>query len=101
MSRVRFEVSVNGRVRCVAGLNQAGTLNALLNYWLFPPPETAWQKLFPTGPAEVPEGCVLEVNAEPLQGETESVQWLHESLRPGDEVTIRVLGPGDMDPPAR
>jgi hypothetical protein len=46
------------------------------------------------------EGCDLEVSGSTFfPSPSEILHWLREPLRPGDEVTIRVLGPGLTDEP--
>jgi hypothetical protein len=101
MARLRLQVIVNGRLRCIAGIDEPGDTSALIAYSFFPPPETPWGELFPAAESEEPDRCELRVSADPLHGEYESLEWLQELLRPGDEVTIRVLGPGEADPPVK
>lgn len=92
----RFEVLINGERRCVMGVEGFGVLSVITS-WVM---READQK-----PAQAPEdewvGPELELGCGGLRSDTnQHVHWMRRELSEGDEVTIRVLGPGDFDPPA-
>ncbi|MEW4567207.1 hypothetical protein AB1L88_05005 [Tautonia sp. JC769] len=84
---LRFEILVNGERRCVVGSVGPGTLAADV---------LRWQSRTSEEPTEVAD---LIVHAS-RTADGRSVRWLQEELGPGDEVTIRVLGPGECDEPS-
>ena len=102
MNRLRLQILVNGRQLCVAGLEDTGSLVAKVEYSrLRRPKEPAMPSLW----ADLPIGgekehCDLEVSGSSFfPSPSEILQWLREPLSLGDEITIRILGPGQMDEP--
>ena len=100
---IRLQVLVNGRTVCTAGVDEVGSLGAFVEAR----PLIAihrWENgvksiIYPLG-EDVHEACELEVTAPPPDGnEEEHLEWAKMVLKPGDEVTIRVLGAGESDPP--
>jgi hypothetical protein len=100
---MRLQVLVNGRLICTAGREIGGSLHAEVR---MDPPIAAliWESGvkrvgYPLG-AKVIGDCELEVMAHHESGgEHKHLGWANIKLMPGDEVTIRVLGPGESDPP--
>ncbi|AWM40383.1 hypothetical protein [Gemmata obscuriglobus] len=94
---VRFEVLVNGRRVCLAGQAGDGCLNAQVQYCRLAP----LRLLRPVTDYDGDNGgesLVLAVFAhDDAAGE---MRWTHAPLAPGDEVTVRVLGPGPSEPAA-
>ena len=84
---VAFEIKINGRKRCVAGLNEAGNLVASL--W--------WTKQ--TGARQKSWLNVGAVTGE--RGESDRVLlWVDEkSMRVGDKLSIRIVQTQTADPP--
>ncbi|HEX4327747.1 MAG TPA: hypothetical protein VH105_13065 [Burkholderiales bacterium] len=93
-ARIRFEVSVNGAVKCVAGIEEFGVLSAIVG-WVKRSPQT----LTPGMRAKagfnendfLEEKISLDVSGLDSAAD-EHVHWLQEGLAPGDVVTIKVLG---------
>ena len=110
---VRLQVLVNGQMVCTAGLDEEGSLHARVHALRV---ERRWASVLksPFSPpgAEIAEACDLEVAAEPSAGYKypeerpkdrpvyDHLGWVEMALKPGDEVTIRVLSAGESDPPA-
>ena len=85
---VAFEIKINGKKRCVAGLNEAGNLIASL--W--------WTKQ--KGTRQKAWLTIGGVTGEP--GNSDRVlSWVDDdSLRVGDRVSIRIVQATTVDPPA-
>jgi hypothetical protein len=98
-AHVCFEVHVNGKRACVAGIGELGVLSALLT----------WVKRSPTrrpkGLAKrtwCKEELTLGVGGITTYEETESserVEWLGQDLAVGDEIRIVITTRGKHDPP--
>jgi hypothetical protein len=93
---IRFEVMKNGESKCVAGIDGFGVLSVDVHWVLRDP---AYK---PNG-GTLREWCKQELKYH-VGGvrsvEDQHVNWAFGDLAPGDEVTIRILGPGDFDEPA-
>jgi len=101
----RFQLLVNGEPLCLVGHDGYGVLSAVVS----------WCHRNPTAfdPAKSPmsrdEYCTEELKLEigaldtNMPGGTRDVGWLDRTgplqLKAGDEVVIRILGPGPFDPP--
>jgi hypothetical protein len=78
-----FEVFVNGKLACRAGIDPDGGLHAILS-WRGRPRRGA--------------DAALQLSVSGVDGRTEeSVRWPVPDLSVGDEVTIRVTDAGDGD----
>jgi hypothetical protein len=95
-----FEVKVNGRHLCTAGVGEPGMLHAILG-WVH------WSRQDrPQGDSEVGKSSVkldLTVSGSTPHGEDgqEFFDWLKDHpISVGDEVSIRVLSKDGSDPPA-
>lgn len=95
---IAFEIHVNGQKLCTAGVDQAfGVLNAMLTWTrrdLRQLPETTRQGL-------AAEELRLTVAGHVSHGRYahQNLQWAGREIRPGDEVTIRVVETTAADPP--
>ena len=92
---IRFEILVNGQRRCVAGFEGPGVMSVITD-WVIRDPQKkpadftidAWTKQS------------LHCHVGGLSSAAnQAMSWLSEDLAVGDEVTIRVLGPGSFDEP--
>jgi hypothetical protein len=92
MAEVRFEVLVNGRPVGTAGLDGWGFLNVLLR-----------AQRFDADRDPIPGFTGLIEDAEMIVGGHDmalgDMHWATVALAAGDEVTVRLLGPGPSDPP--
>ena len=98
---VRLEVSVNSVVRCVGGIGDFGVLSAIVG-WV----KRRSERIHPEvrSATDFDEAEMLKQRIDVQFGGLDSstdrhVQWLNEELKPGDVVTIRVLGEGEFDQP--
>jgi len=98
---VRLEVSVNGKVRCVGGIGEFGVLSAIVG-WV----KRMADRVHPDVRAEptYDEADMLAQRIDVQFGGLDSatdrhVSWLNEQLKPGDVVTVRILGEGEFDEP--
>ncbi len=73
---VRFEVLVNGQLTALSGITGKGRLQATL----------AWNE------REKPQLFLLLSGMERASGDL--VTWDLPAVKPGDEISIRILGPG-------
>ena len=101
LDNIRFEVRINGEPRAVAGMEEIGVLNAMLT-WVRRNPATAPQKIreHPSMNEEEAAKAYIHASLSGLDSTTnEHLTWFGEELGIGDEVTIRILSPGEFDPP--
>jgi hypothetical protein len=92
---IRYQVLVNGRVVCTSGIEGLGVLTAILT-WLKRKRRADDQV---AGTDEVLESHYLKVGGL-ISGTDEHLHWCEEPLKEGDEIVIRILGPGAADKPA-
>lgn len=93
MTDIRLEIKINGETITTAGVAKDAVLGQHLDY--IPrrqsPEGTQPPSLdFHVGGNEIKEG---DIHA--------SLQWIYRRLTIGDEITLRILGPGQSDPPIR
>jgi hypothetical protein len=105
---IAFEVIVNGKKVCTAGIRKLGNLCAYLDWSVGPQvaPSTGF-----THEQELLQLTVAGVNVrykprkapalKPGFRYTESVEWVKRKIRPGDEVTIRVVDVARISPPRK
>ena len=93
---VRFEVLVNGERRCVAGVGEFGVVSATVD-WVARHP--AYRPSDYSPEAWSGERLSFRVGGLHAQRGDEHLTWAFGDLAVGDEVLIRVLGPGEHDEP--
>ena len=98
---LRIEVLLNGRRVAIAGVESLGVLSAIVT-WVRRNPANITAKMRADPEFDelhfLRETCELELSG--LDSVTDKhLFWAREALRPGSEVTIRVLGPGAIDRP--
>ena len=100
----RFEVLLNGKRVCVAGIASFGVMNVILsrvkrNPKRFP----GRKKVGYTARQWSTEQLGVYVGGLEINGEDERndrhVDWLRRNIKPGDRIVVRVLQPGRFDPP--
>jgi alpha-galactosidase/6-phospho-beta-glucosidase family protein len=85
-----FEISVNGKKVCTAGLNEVGVVSSVVT-WVRGAPKNEG-----TSPVER-----VDLRVAGLNSRTEThLTWLTRSLQVGDEVKIKVLAKTKADKPA-
>lgn len=101
---VRFQVLMNGQVRATASVEAFGVLTFLVD-WVRRDPARAVAAAGDLPPDLDPDEWVgnrVQVSLSGLDSVShEHLDWWGDELKPGDEVTVRVVGPGEFDPPAR
>ena len=98
---MRFQVAVNGEVVGTAGLDDRGVLNATITWVRRSLEDVADEVRNDPGFVEEEwesEQCDLHLGGLDSIAE-EHLRWVNGELEPGDEVTIRILPPGEFDPP--
>ena len=98
---MRIEVLLDGQRVAIAAVDEFGVVSALVT-WVKRNPERITDKVRARehfDEAEfVRETCTLEISG--LSSKTDRhFAWAREALTPGNEVTVRILGPGEFDPP--
>lgn len=95
---MRFEVLLNGKRLCIAGVPEFGVLSTIVCRVKRNPAQE-----LPEKHANVSEDFFNEYVELSVGGlnstERKSLHWIREFISAGDEVTIRVLEPGEYDPP--
>src|ERR1700679_800813 len=106
VGRPRLQVSVNGVILATAGIENHGVLSVIVT-WLARSPGAICDGHRQASDFDEEEFLaeVLDVSLGGLGGSDgigECLNWLESSpLKVGDEVTIRVLPPGEVDEPVR
>ena len=85
-----FEIYVNGKKRCTAGISGPCVLSACLS-WVLREPKSRRGKR---------EELILGV-AGLVSHSDEDLEWLSRDLQPGDEVTIRIIEAAKVDKPKK
>ena len=93
MVPLRFEVTVNGRVLCTAGMDCDGVLMVTVQAENMPLCEDG------SSMRGTPGGKLHQVSIDGLTSLDETLEWPNAQIRPGDEIRIRVLPTGEFDPP--
>jgi hypothetical protein len=101
---VRFEVLINGKRICTAGVNGYGVLSAVLSRVKRNPTQVTPTALENTTLerflAELVEFEVGGLDSSDAAGEHgQYLTWHKRPMQVGDEVTIRILPAGESDPP--
>lgn len=94
-----FEVMINGKKICTAGVGDAGVLSALLTFVKRPKGSEETQGNQDQGKSESIDlrvGGIANVDPET----SEHVDWLHQYLSVGDEISIKVIEAAKCDPPS-
>jgi len=96
----RFEVLLDGERLCVAGLDDRGVLGAVLS-WVGRSPEGIRPEVRERPDFDEDEWLkeTITLSITGLKSGThESVEWHRKAIEVGQEVTIRILPPGENDP---
>lgn len=95
---MRFELVINGQPICIAGIKDYGVLTAILS-WVLRDPGKYDSHKFPAIEEYTREE--LQVRLSGLLNNGDHVEWINRQLQIGDEIRIKILGPGDIDEPRR
>jgi hypothetical protein len=105
---IAFEIKINGKKVCIAGIRDFCDLAASLLWSCGPQvgPSTAFQhqdKLlrFQVSGARVRYRKKLTPNMRQAYTWTQSLDWVSREIRPGDEVTIKVIEASRVDKPRK
>ena len=100
---MRFEVLLNGKSLCIAGIDEGGASVNVLSMW----PRREWgrdpqadvvEKLRQLYVEDAPELSVHGVEGGD-QPDRMLWTWIEQRVQAGDEIKIRMLGPGPVTPP--
>ena len=98
---LRIEVLLNGRPVAIAGVESFGVISAVVT-WVRRNPASITAKMRSDKEFDeihfLREICELEVSGLDAAAD-KHVSWAREALRPGSEVTIRILPAGEFDAP--
>ncbi len=98
MDKVRFEVTLNGEHLCTAGVDGYGVIAATVLMTSYLKAEASVSQ-----EAVNPHKYDLNLGVSALEcndsEENRNLTWINRSLREGDELRIRILAEGDIDPP--
>jgi hypothetical protein len=90
---IAFQVSLNGKLICTAGLEDIGVLTSVLTW--------VRRRAYSQNHSSIEEELTFDVTA--LDGQdpkhTEHLKWLSESLHVGDSISIRIVDVEAADPP--
>jgi hypothetical protein len=90
-----FEVKINGKKQCTAGVGQNGVLTAILS---FAKRTRASHETDQASESEILDIRVAgSANIDP--GTSEHLEWLHRDLSVGDEITIKIVEVLECDEP--
>lgn len=104
MADIRFQFLVNGESLCIVGAEGFGIFSTAF-HWIKRGSESYERAKREAPPDwETTQEEWMEESLAIVAGVTDSkyprhATWLNRDLRVGDEVTIRILGPGDCDSP--
>ncbi|HBI44438.1 MAG TPA: hypothetical protein DDY78_16525 [Planctomycetales bacterium] len=98
---VRFQLLVNGEVKATAGIESLGVLSMILS-WVRCNPNAA-----PKDAKSVLKHCAQELDEPDMfvrlggldSAKDRLMTWFVRDIQVGDEVTVRVLPPGEFDSP--
>jgi hypothetical protein len=90
---IAFEVSLNGKKVCVAGVGHLGVLTTMLSWVRREGRNTETRE-----PENVDEELTLNVGGL-ISSKNEHVRWTENELTVGDEVRVRVMNLESVDPP--
>ena len=85
-----FEIHLNGKKLCTAGIGEQGVLSTIIN----------WRLGDSQDHRQIEEEIRLQVGGFVSRSE-EYVDWLKEGLRRGDELTIRIVEVASADTPLK
>jgi hypothetical protein len=91
----RFEVTLNGRVLCVAGMDRTGIVLVTVESENWPGPASG------ESGRGTPAGEENTVFVNGYTDDDDDWRWVRERIHAGDEIRIRVLPTGPYDPPTK
>ena len=99
---MRIEISINGEKKCIAGLGGYGVLNSILTWVKRDPEKVERNNRKGADYLQFSEES-LDLTVSGLTSDDDKtdahLHWINEALSEGDEITIRVLAPGQSDEP--
>jgi len=95
----RFEIEINGELQCTAGLREFGTLGLDCTCVIGDPKRYESRKRSDVTLSEwtSPSLTMNLGGIDQTIGLSQILTWLQQSLQQGDELTIRILPPGEYD----
>ena len=95
---MRFQIVINGRKICTAGIKDYGVLSAIASWVLRDPAKYDSQKHPSLEEFSAEE---LDFRVGGLLNDGTHVEWHKQEVKPGDEITIKILKSGEYDEPKK
>ena len=95
---MRFQVIINGKKICTAGIKEYGVLSAIAS-WVKRHPAKYDPNKHPSLEEFTAEEITFSLGG--LLNDGVHVQWDKREIRPGDEITIKILEQGQYDEPEK
>ena len=90
-----FEVTINGKKQCTAGVGQNGVLTAILSFVKGTRASQETQQDSESESLDIRVGGLANIDP----GTSEHLEWLNQELSVGDEVTIKIVEVLECDEP--
>jgi hypothetical protein len=97
-SLMRFQIIINGKKICTAGVKDYGVLSAIVS-WLLRDPAKYDSKKHPSLEEFSAEETCFQIGA--MLNDGSHVEWDRRKIKAGDEITIKILEPGKYDDPRK
>jgi hypothetical protein len=95
-----FEVAINGRKACTSGIAGYGVVNVILSRVKRNPARYPGARNVRFNKADwAKEELHVQVGGLDVNGIDEHLHWLKRTLKPGDEIAVKVLAEGVADKP--
>ena len=93
---MRFQIIINGKEICTAGIKDYGVLSAITS-WVLRDPAKYDANKHPSLEEFTAEEMSFTVGG--LLNDGSHVEWEKREIKPGDEITIKILESGEYDKP--
>ncbi len=95
---MRFQIIINGEETCTAGIKDYGVLSAIFS-WVLRDPAKYDSKKHPSLEKFTAEETSFHIGG--MLNNGSHVEWIKREIKPGDEITIKILEPGEYDEPKK
>lgn len=98
-SNVRFQLLVNGKAKAIGGIELFGVLNVILTWVRRDASRFSRKEMHGWNRRDWTHNKVSVYLGGLNLATDKHVDWYHDLLKVGDEVMVKILGPGDVDEP--